>query len=190
MRNWPNDGIALRQIFEKKFFSMDDSWEGYRAYAEQVWNNQHQSSQIYPYGQERAPKHRHRIIDGTEQFSVKSTNDQDFCALTIVNLTAVLVEHTVICVLELDAMAAIYGSFVENGENQVDFLGRGLILEDRFDIMKRESKFVIEFFYVGVQEFVGGIPGRDACQPKLDWQAGLKRLVQALNPAFGLRNTG
>ena len=103
----------------------------------------------------------------------------------IVNLAAVLVKHTVICVLEFDAMAGVYGSLVEDGENQVDFLRGGLI-----DIMKRESKFVIEFFYVGVQEFVGSFPVRDACQPKLDWQAGLKRLVQALNPAFGLRNTG
>ena len=57
------------------------------------------------------------IIDGAEQFSIKSTDNHNFCTLVVVNLAAVLVEHTVISVLEFDAMTGIHGSLVQDGEN-------------------------------------------------------------------------
>ena len=131
-----------------------------------------------------------RVINRAEKIAVESTDNHDFCALAIMDLAAVMIKHTVICVLELDAVAAVHGPLIKNREDQVDFFLGGLIFKYRFDKMGWDGELIVEFFNVGVQEFISSIPVCDACQPEFDRQTGLERLIEALHPSFRLGNDG
>ena len=74
----------------------------------------------------------------------------DFCTFAVMHRKSSGVQHPVVAALELDTMAAVNGSFVQNGEDQIDCFFFWLRFKHRFDTIKRQSEFCIEFFYVGV----------------------------------------
>ena len=130
------------------------------------------------------------IAYGAKESAVQCVDNHDLRAFAEIDLAAVFIQNPVICVAELDAMAAVHSPLVYDRQKEINFLIRGLLFENGFDMMDRQREVVIELLYVGVQEGIGSFTGGDTCQAKLDWQARLKRLIQPLHPSLSLRYAG
>lgn len=103
--------------------------------------------------------------------AVKGLDYHERCSFLEMRLLPVLIQHSVKAPSELNGMPAVYFSLCQYSQCQIDLFLTGLYLKDRFDTIERKGKLHIEFFYVGVEEFIGAVDIGYACQAKLDGQA-------------------
>ena len=74
----------------------------------------------------------HTAIEGF----IKGLYYHDFCAFPVMNRKPFGIQHAVMATLELDAVAAVYGPFVQDSQYQVDFFIFRLRFKYGFDTIK------------------------------------------------------